>query len=110
MNTLLRMGMAGMLVCGMLFAAPPATNTSLAVTTSGSAATTATLGETVTLTATVTLQSSGNPVSSGSVTFFSGTIPMGAGLLNGSGQATFNTVLLPSGVNSLTAFYIGVSG
>jgi large repetitive protein len=110
MNILLRIAMAGMLACGMLFAAPAPTNTSLAVTISGSAATMSTLGETVTLTATVTLQSNSSAVTSGSVTFFSGTDPIGAGLLNGSGQATFKTSLLPSGVNSLTAFYIGVSG
>ena len=99
-----------MLVCGILSAAPAATNTALAVAVSGSAATTSQLGQTVTLTATVTLQSNGSPVTSGSVTFFNGTNPVGAGVLNGSGQAVFYTSLLPAGPNSLRAFYVGVSG
>lgn len=110
MKILIRVGMLGMLVCGVLFCASAPTSTSLAVTITGSPAASSQLGQTVTLTATVVLQGTSTPVTSGSVTFFGGTDPIGVGVLNNSGQATFNTSLLPSGTNSLTAFYIGVSG
>src|SRR5579863_3457401 len=105
-----RIAIVGMLACGILSAAPAATNTSLGVLVSGSAASSSPLGTTVTLTATVSLQSNNSPVTSGFVTFFDGTNPVGSGILNVAGTTTFNTDLLPAGPNSLRAFYVGVSG
>jgi hypothetical protein len=57
-------------------------------------------GRAVTLTASVT------PGATGKVTFYDGTTVLGTSSLN-AGQATFTTVLLPSGTRYLRAHYSG---
>ncbi len=59
------------------------------------------LGRPVTLTAVVA-----PPTASGSVTFYDGTAVLGIATLT-AGQATLTTILLPSGVGSLRAYYGG---
>jgi hypothetical protein len=59
-------------------------------------------GQAVTLTATVT------PGATGKVTFYDGSTVLGTRSLN-AGQATFTTVLLPSGTRYLRAHYSGDS-
>jgi Bacterial Ig-like domain (group 3)/MBG domain (YGX type) len=59
-------------------------------------------GASVTLTATVT-SASGLPV--GTVTFLSGSTPVGMATLNGSGVATLSTSALPAGSDAITASY-----
>jgi hypothetical protein len=60
------------------------------------------------LTLTATLTSSG-AVPTGTVTFFDGATQLGAGMLNGSGVATYTTSALLSGPHSITANYGGDS-
>jgi hypothetical protein len=59
-------------------------------------------GASVTLTATVT---SAAGVPAGTVTFYSGSTPVGVGTLNGSGMATLNTASLAAGSDTITASY-----
>jgi hypothetical protein len=59
-------------------------------------------GASVTLTATVT-SASGTP--GGTVTFYSGSTPLGVGTLNGNGIATLSTAALPAGTDTVTATY-----
>jgi hypothetical protein len=74
-----------------------------ATTTSLSAPASATYGSSVNLTATVL--SGGNPVATGTVTFYNGATSLGAGPLNSSGVATLATTTLPVGTDSITASY-----
>jgi sugar lactone lactonase YvrE len=74
--------------------------TTTALTTSSNAIT---AGQSVTLTATVLADTT--PVSSGLVTFVSGTTSIGAAQLNAGGVATLTTMLLPVGSNNITASY-----
>ncbi|MHB1953016.1 MAG: NHL domain-containing protein [Sulfobacillus sp.] len=60
-------------------------------------------GSSVTLTALVT--GGGNPVITGSVTFYSGSTSLGTETLNASGKATLMTSSLPVGTDSITASY-----
>ncbi len=65
-------------------------------------------GQNVTLTATVsTMVSAGVAVPSGTVTFLDGTTTLGTGTVMSGGVATFSTMTLPVGSNSLTAVYSG---
>jgi YVTN family beta-propeller protein len=65
----------------------------------------ATLGQSVTFTATVSSSTTGTPT--GMVQFFDGSVQIGTGTLNASGQAAFNTSSLTVGVHSITANYLG---
>jgi hypothetical protein len=77
---------------------PNATTTSVALTSSGNPVR---YGASITLTATL------NPnTATGTVTFFNGGIPIGSSPV-ASGIATFTTVLLSAGNDSLTAHYEG---
>ncbi len=78
---------------------PAATTTTLTSSTS-----TATEGSSVTLTATV--MAGASPVTSGTVTFSSGTTSIGAAALNTSGVATLNTTNLPVGSDNVTASFV----
>jgi Bacterial Ig-like domain (group 3)/MBG domain (YGX type)/PQQ enzyme repeat len=78
------------------------TVTAAATTTTLSAPGSATYGANVTLTATVS-SAPGTPT--GTVTFYSGSTPLGAGTLNGSGVATLVTTALPGGTDTVTASY-----
>lgn len=89
----------------------------LTVTATSALAATATLqaapsqptpGQNVALTATVT-GPSGAAAPTGTVAFRDGTIVIGTGTLNGSGQATFATAALAPGTHSITAAYSGDS-
>jgi hypothetical protein len=84
------------IVNGTLTVTAAATNTTL------NAPGSANYGASVALTATVT---SASGVPAGTVTFFSGSTPVGVGTLNGSGVATLNTAALPAGSDSVTASY-----
>jgi hypothetical protein len=64
-------------------------------------------GDVVVLTAVVT--TSGSRVSTGNVTFESGTTTLGTGTLNATGTATLSPTQLPVGSDSLTASYKGDS-
>jgi co-chaperonin GroES (HSP10) len=80
-----------------------AANTSTALASSGSPSI---YGQSVTFNATVSLLSgSGTPT--GTVMFKDSGVPIGAGDLNGSGQASFSTSSLAVGSRSLTAEYLG---
>ena len=69
----------------------------------------ATVGQNVTLTATVI--SSGNPVTTGTVTFTDGPDTIAANVpLNGSGQATTTTSSLNERTHTITATYSGAAG
>jgi hypothetical protein len=61
-------------------------------------------GESVTFTGTVT---SGVGTPAGTVTFKDGASTLGAGALNGSGEATYSTSALSEGDHSITAWYEG---
>ena len=62
-------------------------------------------GGSVTLTATV--NGGGNPVTTGTVSFYNGSALLGAGALNAGGVAALTTNLLPAGADILTASYGG---
>jgi Bacterial Ig-like domain (group 3)/FG-GAP-like repeat len=62
-------------------------------------------GQSVTLTATVTTEPTGTAI--GTVNFFSGGTLLGNSTVNNSGTATFTTVTLPVGADSITAVYLG---
>jgi hypothetical protein len=79
------------------------TSSSVAI---GSSADPSTFGQSVTFTATVT-GSGGTPA--GTVTFKDGATTLGAGTVNGTGQATFSTSSLTVGGHSITAVYGGDS-
>ena len=82
---------------------PAATTTTLTSSTS-----TATEGSSVTLTATVKVTAGGALVTSGTVTFSSGTTSIGAASLGTSGVATLNTTNLPVGSpDNVTASFVG---
>jgi autotransporter-associated beta strand protein len=66
-------------------------------------------GQSIILTATVAASSPGSGIPTGAVTFKDGATTLGAGMLNGSGQATLNTSGLTLGSNSLTVVYAGDS-
>src|SRR5271168_3717336 len=89
-------------ICLLLFsgfaAAQTATTTNLT-----SSPNPANLGQVVTLTATVTSGATGK------VTFYDGTTILGVSAVSG-GQASWSTVLLPSGAGSLRAYYQGDAG
>lgn len=78
---------------------------SVATDTTLSAPSTATAGQSVRLTATVLAGTT--PVTSGTVTFFSGTTSIGAATLDSNGQAVLTTTQLPAGTDSITASYLG---
>jgi hypothetical protein len=84
------------IVNGTLTVTAAATNTTLSAPGSSN------YGASVALTATVT---SAAGVPGGTVTFLSGSTPVGVGTLNGSGVATLNTAALPAGSDSVTANY-----
>ncbi len=85
-----------------------ATTTPAATTTTlKSSASTATEGSSVTLTATVKVTAGGALVTSGTVTFSSGTTSIGAASLGTSGVATLNTTNLPVGSDNVTASFVG---
>jgi len=81
-------------------------NTSTALITSGSPST---YGQLVTFTATVMVQSPGSGTPSGTVLFKNSNVTIGAGILNGSGQASFSISTLSVGAHSITAEYTGAS-
>jgi len=81
-------------------AAPAATTTTLAASASS-----ITQGGSETLTATV--MAGGTPVTSGLVTFASGSTSIGVAQLNAQGQAVLTTTLLPVGTDAITASYVG---
>jgi hypothetical protein len=64
-------------------------------------------GQPVTLTVTVTVVAPGTGTPTGTVTFEENGKALGAGTLNGSGQATFTTIELTIGTDSITAVYNG---
>jgi hypothetical protein len=64
-------------------------------------------GQSVTFTATVTANSPGSGLATGTVTFMDGSVTLGTGTLNSSGQATFTTSSLAVGNHSITAVYTG---
>jgi hypothetical protein len=85
-------------------AAVSVTVSSLATTTSlTSSSNPVTVGQTLTLTATV----QGPYTPDGTVSFLSGSTPLGTGTLNSSGVATLTTTLQAAGTYSLTAQYSG---
>lgn len=63
-------------------------------------------GATVTLTASVA-PTTGSAVPTGTVSFLSGTAPLGTATLNSLGVATYSTNVLAAGSDSLTAVYAG---
>lgn len=65
------------------------------------------LDDSVTLTATV---SGTAGTAAGTVTFLDGTLPIGTGVLNGSGVATFTTSALNEGTHVITASYPDTTG
>src|ERR1700761_8317043 len=64
-------------------------------------------GQQVTFTAMVTASYSANFDSTGQVTFFDGTTPLGAGTVNADGQASITTSALAPGSHRITASYGG---
>jgi RHS repeat-associated protein len=64
-------------------------------------------GQSVTFTATVSANAPGSGSPTGTVTFYAGTVELGAGTLNGSLQASFTTSSLAAGLNAITAVYSG---
>jgi sugar lactone lactonase YvrE len=64
-------------------------------------------GQAVTLTATVTAVKPGAGVPGGTVRFLDGTVLLGTAPLGKTGRATLRLSSLPSGVQSLTAVYVG---
>jgi Zn-dependent metalloprotease len=64
-------------------------------------------GQLVTFTATVAPGTAGLPIPTGIVTFKNGGAFLGTGTLNGAGQATFSTVALPTGIQTISAGYSG---
>jgi hypothetical protein len=78
------------------------TVTGVATTTTLTAPGSSNYGASVTLTATVT-SASGTP--GGTVTFLSGSTPIGTGTLSGSGAAALSTAALPAGSDAVTASY-----
>ena len=78
------------------------TVTGVATTTTLTAPGSANYGASITLTATVA-STAGMP--GGTVTFLSGSTPIGMGTLNGSGVATLSTASLPAGSDAVTASY-----
>jgi hypothetical protein len=98
-------------------------NTSFNASTSGSlaekvnpAATTTTIvaspssavfGQAATFTATVKVSAPGTGVPGGVVTFKDGSVTLGTGVLNGSGQAIFSTSALAVASHTITASYAG---
>ena len=76
--------------------------TGVATTTMLAAPGSANYGASVTLTATVA-STAGMP--GGTVTFLSGSTPIGMGTLNGSGVATLSTTSLPAGSDAVVASY-----
>jgi hypothetical protein len=80
----------------------PGTTTALV-----SSVTPALAGQVVTLTAMVTAAVPQTTQPTGLVTFKDGTITLGAGTLNASGQAVLNLSSLGSGYHALTAVYQG---
>src|SRR5271166_5685270 len=89
---------SSLLLCSGFAAGQTATTTSLT-----SSPNPANLGQVVTLTATVTSGATGK------VTFYDGTTILGIAAVSG-GQASWSTVLLPSGARSLRAYYQGDTG
>ena len=77
-------------------------------TTLGSSANPSTYGQSVTFTATVA-PTSGTGTPTGMVTFKDGSTTLGGSALNASGQATFVTSGLATGLDSITAVYAGDS-
>ncbi len=65
------------------------------------------VGQSVTLTATVSISTTGTPT--GSVAFMNGSATLGFGTLGANNVATYTTSSLPSGMDSLTAQYVGDS-
>jgi hypothetical protein len=78
------------------------TVTGAATTTTLTAPSSSNAGASVTLTATVT-SAAGTP--GGTVTFLSGSTPIGTGTLSGGGVATLSTAALPAGTDAVTASY-----
>ena len=78
------------------------TVTGAATTTTLTAPSSSNAGASVTLTATVT-SAAGMP--GGTVTFLSGSTPIGTGTLSGGGVATLSTAALPAGTDAVTASY-----
>jgi Bacterial Ig-like domain (group 3)/MBG domain (YGX type) len=76
--------------------------TGVATTTTLTAPASSNAGASVTLTATVS-SASGTP--GGTVTFLSGSTPVGTGTLSASGVATLSTAALPAGSDAVTASY-----
>ena len=64
-------------------------------------------GQSVTFTASVTVNSPGAGTPTGTVTFEDNDVPIGTGVLNGGGMATFATTGLSEGSHLITAVYGG---
>jgi len=77
------------------------------VTAVSSSLTNPVYGQTVTVTATVT--ANGGPATSGTVTLFDGSLQIGTGLVNSSGQVSLATSALSAGAHSIKANYGGNS-
>jgi hypothetical protein len=88
-------------IAALLFATPILLSAGSTSTTLASSTNPSVLGHAVTLTASVT-----PPTATGAVTFYSGTTILETVPL-ANGTATYATVLLPSGVQSLKAYYGG---
>jgi Bacterial Ig-like domain (group 3)/MBG domain (YGX type) len=78
------------------------TVTGVATTATLTAPSSSNYGASVTLTATVT-SAAGTP--GGTVTFLTGSTPIGTGTLSGGGVATLSTAALPAGTDAVTASY-----
>ena len=79
----------------------------IATTTELSGPSSSAVGAPVTFTATVSETLSGDPVTSGDVTFYDGVKELATVTLNGSGQATYNTSSFSAGLHPLKAVYKG---
>jgi uncharacterized repeat protein (TIGR01451 family) len=96
-------------VGGYCLAFTTSTEPSTMTTLVSNPANNATTGQQITFTATVT--SNSTPVAQGTVTFEEkGSIVSGPTVLNGSGQAIYQTSTLSEGIHNITAIYNGVAG
>jgi hypothetical protein len=74
-------------------------------TTISSAPNPSVLGQNVTFTATIVSANGAIPI--GTVTFKKGSVTLGTGTIDGTGQASFSTTALPEGPNNVNAVYGG---
>jgi hypothetical protein len=94
-------GSYGLTLGGSFTVVPKGTTTSIEVSSNPIA-----VGQAITLTSTVT-RSSGVALPTGSVTFYDGATPLGAGTLGTNSHASLTTSFLSAGIHSITAGYDG---